>query len=213
MLPNAVVPGVLMEYSNSPNPLILSFEFNPTTISRTRSVNVQTGETPANRGGYSFADRKGAQRASSGITMDPETFSISILLDATDAMNLGVDPVAITQGVLPQMDILRTMVEPKARGSEGARVLASLDEGHKSAILNQEYASVILFIWGERVLPVFLTSVQFEEKAHLPTLVPYRAEVTLQMQVIESDNPFYKTEMLRQFKTASDYKPIGVVVR
>jgi len=53
---------------------------------------------------------------------------------------------------------------------------------------------VLLFVWGDRVLPVFLVSMRVEERAHLPTLVPYRANVTLGMQVIEGNNPFYLFE-------------------
>jgi hypothetical protein len=40
--------------------------------------------------------------------------------------------------------------------------------------------------------------VQVEEKAHLPNLIPYRANVTLSMQVIEGNNPFYEVEKVRQ---------------
>ncbi|MFC6671261.1 hypothetical protein [Marinobacterium aestuariivivens] len=57
---------------------------------------------------------------------------------------------------------------------------------------------MLLLIWGTHILPVFLTSVQVEETAHLPTLQPYRANVTLSFQVIEGDNPFYKVEQIRQ---------------
>ena len=33
---------------------------------------------------------------------------------------------------------------------------------------------------------------------HLPNLVPYRAEMTLTMQIIESNNPFFMAEKVRQ---------------
>ena len=61
---------------------------------------------------------------------------------------------------------------------------------------------MLLFVWGSHVLPVFLTNIKVDEKAHLPSLVPYQAEVTLTMEVIESDNPFYKVEKLRQVVSA-----------
>ena len=66
------------------------------------------------------------------------------------------------------------------------------------AFQRQEHASVLLFIWGPHVLPVFLTSVKVDEKAHLASLVPYQAIVSLTMQVIEGSNPFYTAEKLRQ---------------
>ena len=209
--------GYLLEYSNVENPLKLGFEFNPSSISRTRSVNVQTGEAPSNRGGYSFKDKTDAHRASSGVTMDPETFSITILLDSTDRMNdfdfidsiiaKGTLPnrETIMKGIQPEIDILRSMVEPKVISTEGARILASLNSQEQTAILSQEYASVIIFGWGERTLPVFLTSVQIDEKAHLPNLAPYRAEATIQMQVIESNNKPYKAEVERQYLNATTF--------
>ncbi len=56
---------------------------------------------------------------------------------------------------------------------------------------------MLLFAWGDHVLPVFLTSIRIEEKSHLPTLVPYRANANLTMQVIEGNNPFYQFEQIR----------------
>ena len=53
-------------------------------------------------------------------------------------------------------------------------------------------------MWGTHVLPVFLTAIRVDERAHLPSLVPYRANVNLAMTVVEGDNPFYMAEELRQ---------------
>jgi hypothetical protein len=44
--------------------------------------------------------------------------------------------------------------------------------------------------------------VTIDEKAHLPSLIPYRAEANLTMQVIESSNIFYDFEKLRQLRGA-----------
>jgi hypothetical protein len=192
-----VTKGLLIEYALALPPLALAFDFNPQSISRTRSVTITTGSTPANRGGYDFMLPTESPRASQGVSMQPETFSIKILLDATDRMGEG-EPVATELGIQPEIDTLRSMVEPKSQGPGGVQLLASLGAGGDCAMSNREHASVLLFVWGFRILPVFLTSVQIEEQAHLPSLMPYRAEATLQMQVIESSNPFYDVETLRQ---------------
>jgi len=194
--------GLLIEYALAIPPLAIAFDLNPTSISRTRSVSINNGSTPANRGGFGFALPTETSRAAQGVTMQPETFSVSILLDATDRMNDG-EPIATAMGIQPEIDTLRSMVEPKTQGPGGVQLLSSLGLGGESAITNREFASVLLFIWGLRILPVFLTSVQIEEKAHLPLLLPYRADVTLQMQVIESDNPFYDVEILRQIVSSA----------
>ncbi|MCP4308624.1 MAG: hypothetical protein GY788_27875 [bacterium] len=197
-----VTKGLLVEYALAIPPLAVSFDFNPQTITRSRSITIATGDTAATRGGYDFALPTETPRAAQGVSMEPESFSIVILLDATDRMNEG-DPIAASMGIQPEIDTLRSMVEPKSQGPGGVQLLSSLGLGGDSAITNREFASVLLFIWGMRILPVFLTSVQIEEKAHLPALFPYRAEATLQMQVIESSNPFYDVETLRQTVSAA----------
>jgi hypothetical protein len=105
--------------------------------------------------------------------------------------------------VQPELDTLRAMVEPKAQGPGGLQMLASLGAGPSRAFQRQETASVLLFAWGDHVLPVFLTSIRVEGKSHLPTLVPYRANANLTMQVIEGNNPFYLFEQTRIFGGAA----------
>jgi len=65
------------------------------------------------------------------------------------------------------------------------------------AFQRAESASVLLFIWGTHVLPVFLTNIQVTETAHLPNLAPYRADATLTFQVLEGQNPFMMVEKAR----------------
>lgn len=192
-----VTKGLLIEYALAIPPLALAFDFNPQSISRTRTVTITSGSTPATRGGYDFVLPTEVARASQGVSMDPESFSIKILLDATDRMDEG-EPIATAFGIQPEIDTLRSMVEPKSQGPGGVQLLASLGAGGDCAVSNRDHASVLLFVWGFRILPVFLKSVQIDEQAHLPSLLPYRAEATLQMQVIESSNPFYNVETLRQ---------------
>ncbi len=189
--------GLLIEYGLSLPPLVLSFDFNPESISRSRSITVQTGDLPATRGGYSFMTPFETARAAQGVTMQPETLSIRILLDATDGMSSG-DLIPTKFGVQPQIDTLRSMVEPKVQGPAGLQLLSSLAGGGARAIGHREHASVLLFFFGHYLLPVFLTSVTIDEKAHLPSLIPYRAEANLSMQVIESSNIFYNVEKIRQ---------------
>ncbi len=197
-----VTRGMLIEYALALPPLVLVFEFNPKTLSRTRTIQLQAGSAPGTQGGYDFLLPTETPRASQGVTMQPETFTITILLDATDRMGEG-DAIASTFGVQPEIDTLRTMVEPKAQGPGGVQLLSSLGLGGQRAFQRHESASVLLFFWGHYLLPVFLTSVKFDEKAHMPSLLPYRAEATLSMQVIESNNPFYEVEKLRQVVSAA----------
>jgi hypothetical protein len=194
--------GALVEYALSVPPLALVFDFNPQALSRTRSITLQTGSSPGTRGGYDFVSPTETPRASQGVSVEPEQFTIEILLDVTDRLEKD-DAIAKAFGIEPQLDTLRTMVEPKTQGPGGVQVLSSLGLGGQRAFQRQESASVLLFIWGTHVLPVFLTSVQIEEQAHFPTLIPFRAKASLTMQVIEGNNPFYSVEKLRQVMGAA----------
>lgn len=196
--------GILIEYALTPQPLVLPFNFNPSTITRTRSVTVKTGGTPGARGGYGFTRPDETPRASQGVTVNAESFSFTILLDASDRMNLK-DPIATTMGIQPEIDVIRTMLEPKVQSQQGLQDLDIAGEKEKPAFSRQEIASVLLFKWGVQVLPVFMTSAEIETKAHLHNLFPYRAEATLTLQVIETDNPFYNLEQLRQTKIARNF--------
>jgi hypothetical protein len=189
--------GALFEYGLTIPPLALVFDFNPQSISRSRSVTIKTGDAPGNRTGYDFLSPLETSRVAQGVELAAESFSIDILLDATDKM-AEEDPIATQFGVQPQIDTLRSMVEPKAQGPGGVKTLASLGIGGARAFERQETASVLVFAWGMQLLPVFLTGVAQKEVLHLPNLVPYRAEMNLSMQVIESNNPFFLADKVRQ---------------
>ena len=197
-----VTKGALVEYALAIPPLALVFDFNPKTLSRTRTIQLRTGNTPGTRGGYDFLLPTETPRVAQGVTVQPEVFSIDILIDATDRMMEG-EATAEQFGIEPELDTLRSMVEPKSQGPGGLQTLASLGMGGSRAFQRDESASVLLFVWGSHILPVFLTSVRVDETAHLPSLVPYRANARLTMQVIEGNNPFYKVEKARQIVSAA----------
>ncbi|GAB1257660.1 hypothetical protein NBRC116494_21620 [Aurantivibrio plasticivorans] len=198
--------GILLEYGLSLPPLILQFDFNPQTLSRTRSINITTGNAPGTRGGYDFALPTETSRVAQGVSVEPESFSIDILLDKSDVMgdpSLPGHAIAKQFGIEPELDTLRSMVEPKTQGPGGMQVLSGLGLGGSRAFQRDEHPSVLLFIWGTHILPVFLTSVQVEEVSHMPSLIPYRANVSLSMQIIEGNNPFYQVEKVRQMVGAA----------
>lgn len=196
-----VTKGALVEYGMSVPPLILEFELNPENISRTRSVSIITGNAPGTQGGYDFNFPWETSRVAQGVTVEQEQFSLDILVCATDRMadaNLPGHLTAVEFGIEPELDTLRSMVEPKIQGPGGVQILAGMGLEGDRAFARDEHPSVLLLIWGSHILPVFLNSVQVDEMAHLPNLKPYRAKVNLSFQVIEGNNPFYKVEKIRQ---------------
>jgi len=198
--------GFLIEYALALPPLVLAFEFNPQQLTRNRSVTITLGSTPATRGGYDFTLPTETARVAQGVAVEPESFDVEILLDATDRMGDGNETtrtLALNFGIEPELDTLRSMCEPKAQGPGGLQMLSSLGLGGTRAFQKSETASVLLFVWGTHVLPVFLKAVDVTESSHLPTLVPYRATVKLTLQVIEGRNPFYMAEKVRQVASAA----------
>ena len=193
--------GSLEEYAEVDRPLRLEFEFNPAAMTRTRSVSLRNGSAPGALGGYDFANRGEVPRASQGISLEPESFTVTVLFDATDRMNAG-DGTASRLGVQPELDTLRSMLEPKVQGADGQRTLAALGQGGARAFARHQFASVLLFRWGPHHLPVFMTQAEVEISDWLPSLYPYRSRATLTLQVIESRNEFYGEEIKRQFRTA-----------
>ncbi|MCL2161449.1 MAG: hypothetical protein FWH56_06130 [Betaproteobacteria bacterium] len=192
-----VTRGTIFEYGLTSGLLMLDFEFNPSSITRTRTVSTKMGGLPGMRGGYDFQTPSEALRAVQGISVQPETLNFKILIDATDRMNAG-DKIASAVGIQPELDVLRSMMEPKSQQPPGAAVLSALGANNEKSFPQYQALSVLIFKWGVHILPVFMTRAQIETKQFLPTLIPYRAEVSLDLQVIESENPFYITEAIRR---------------
>ncbi len=101
----AVTRGVLKEHTGGDNPLELHFEFNPSTITRSRTIEISFGEGQATAGGRDFNGTSEIARVAQGATVKAESFTAKILLDATDRMNSG-DSDAQSRGVQPELDIL-----------------------------------------------------------------------------------------------------------
>lgn len=189
--------GMIFEYGLSLPPLALVFDFNPQDISRSRTATIRTGDAPGARTGFDFLSPLETSRVSQGFELNVEAITVRILLDATDRMN-DQDQIAALFGVQPQIDTLRSMLEPKSQGPAGLQVLSSLTGDGARAFERQESASVLIFAWGMQFLPCFLTGVAQKELLHLPNLVPYRAEMDLTLQIIESNNPFTTADKIRQ---------------
>lgn len=189
--------GMIIEYAVSLPPLAVAFEFNPESLTRSRTVNIDSNAMPI----IDFLTPTDANRIAQGASAAAETISFDILLDATDKLNDSSHPmhvIATAFGVEPEMAALRSMLEPKISGPGPFQVMASLSGGSPHAHERDEHLSVLLFIWGSHILPVFITSLTMEEQAHLPTLKPYRAKASISLQVLESNNPFYKVEQVQR---------------
>jgi hypothetical protein len=189
--------GMLVEYALSLPPLLLEFEFNPESLTRTRTVSFDGSALPI----IDFTTPGEGNRIGQAASATAETISFDILLDATDKLSDTSHPmhaVALVSGVEPEIATLRSMVEPKVNGPGPFQMMSALTGGGAHAHERDEHLSVLLFVWGTHILPVFITNLVIEEQAHLPLLKPYRAKATISLQVLESTNPFYQVEQVQR---------------
>ena len=199
--------GALVELGRSPQPLMVVFQFNPLTISRTRSATVTPPETaeatratqnltlvkqtggPSTPGSASKGSLSKA-RAGQTIKVNPETLSFDIRLDATDKLDQG-DNIAQQFGIAPELWTLELMMAPKNQITQGAQP-PTLSQGAPQSFAffdDGKNPPVTLFVWGrKKVLPVNITNMQIREEEFNFELYPIRAIVTVSLQVIESAN-------------------------
>jgi hypothetical protein len=188
--------GMLIEYALSLPPLAVEFEFNPESLTRSRTVSFDASALPI----ADFVTPGESNRIGQAASATAESITFDILLDATDKLSDTGHPmhaIAKVSGVEPEIAALRSMVEPKINGPGPFQMMNSLGGGGH-AHERDEHLSVLLFVWGTHILPVFMTSLTIEEQAHLPLLKPYRARASISLQVLESSNPFYQVEQVQR---------------
>jgi hypothetical protein len=178
---------------------VLHFQYNPETITRTR-----TGKWDARK------KRKGQKvgsphelrqspppqqvkqrdaMGSSALLADSEQISLKIVFDATEALLAG--RATPEQGILPQLAFLEVV----STGKEG-----------KAANKQREAAQpirpdeLLLILGTQRIFPVVMTSLSITEQKFLPTLVPLRAEVDLKLNVLEPAESAYSAWVSVAFK-------------
>jgi hypothetical protein len=137
---------------------------------------------------HEFSDLNKLREAQQ-VSIDPETLSFDIRLDATDKLNEG-DTMTELFGIAPQLATLERMVEPKSEGVIG-KMLDRLLPGEFSCTGTKK-PPLVLFIWGrKRVLPVNIDSMQITETEFSTDLDPIRATVAVSLTVIEGPNAAY----------------------
>lgn len=166
-------------------PLIVPFQFNPEKLSRRKTANIQT---PRSRRGTEerTPEDQSLGEAQSTFT-NPETISMDIRLDATDALEKG-DLIAGEFGVLPALSALEMMITPRSESFFGGLLGLSANFGFG----DRTSTPVLIFVWGrQRIYPVRLTSLDIQEIEYNPNLNPTRVTVATSLQVIGGNNPFY----------------------
>jgi hypothetical protein len=172
---------------------ILTFQYNPETITRTRTGKWEPRKrrrrdipTPQEVRG-----ERGGQ-GSAALLAESETISMKIVFDATEAILAGQGyagraeggqppspetPVA-AKGILPQLAFLDLV-------SLGREEDESRKGAKREASRPVRPDEMLLVLGPERMFPVVMTSLTITEQKFNPSLVPIRAEVDIKMNVLE----------------------------
>ncbi|KAF0813713.1 hypothetical protein IGB42_02066 [Andreprevotia sp. IGB-42] len=195
-----------------PIPNIIIFQYNPETMSRSLTPwqppqrAIKWGENDSIDPAHRLDDLTRDQRLSLSQPFDPaETFSLTLELDATDALEApDSHPVATLTGVADRIAAIEMLLYPPGDsllggllGSVSASVSFSggglsgsfgADAGVETQLTRRE-VPIVLFFWGPgRIVPVRITSMTIEEQQFSPLLYPIRAKATLGVKVLDLDD-------------------------
>lgn len=185
--------GAFVEYGLSLPPLIFAFQFNPETLSRGRTAWITQPGGGGSSDGSGSRNRSEAQERSrlTQVNVSAETIGLTLHLDATDKLDEG-DGLTQNFGIGPQLSVLELMIYPKTDQLFGFPIGNLLGGTDQFGAAQASAIPILLFIWGrKRVLPVIMTSLQITEQEFFPDLNPKRAELAVQLQVLEGFNPPY----------------------
>ncbi|WDT78263.1 MAG: hypothetical protein MPW14_13655 [Candidatus Manganitrophus sp.] len=141
---------------------------------------------PSRRGREEEASESESLGEAQTVHTNPESLSLDIRLDATDALENG-DPIAGEFGVLPALSALEMMVIPRSESVFAGLLGLSADFGFG----DRQSPPVVIFIWGrQRINAVRITDLNIQETEYNPNLNPVRVTVGVSLQVIGGRNPF-----------------------
>lgn len=184
-----------------PIPDIIAFQYNPESMKRDlhpwKPLDEDTGSvTSAAQGDAAAAAKDKANPVAQPF--DPiETMTMAIELDAADGMDDG-DLVAAVTGIAGRIAELELLCYPPDDSPDsgllgsikstigGALGLGGVNTADK---VPKKEVPILLFCWGPgRIVPVRITTFSVEELQYMPTLYPYRAKVSITLQVLTEDN-------------------------
>jgi hypothetical protein len=176
--------GALVTVDSSGNPTSsIVFQYNPETLRRRlqpflASDSLAGERTEAPR----FAGASGG------------TISVTILLDATYAMNSGAASSSSWSGIFPQLAALELLLYPPTSQVTSDQNLIGQGQVEVVPLLVPR----TLFVWGpNRVVPVMLSDLDVTEELYDSYLNPVRAKVALSLRVLtysdlDTSDPGYK---------------------
>lgn len=174
---------------------VLRFQYNPETVTRTRSGKWEPRKKRKDTVQSPQAVRSRSGQGSSAVLAESEQISFKVMFDATEAVLAGRGG-ATEQGILPELAFL----ELASLGAEGKEKVGKSFE----AIQPVRPDELLLVLGRQRMFPVVLTNITITEQKFLPSLVPLRAEVDLKFNVLEPTESAYRHWISAAFKQLYD---------
>lgn len=193
--------GVLVEFSDAEDAIVLPFQYNTETQTRTRSTTLEVAGARGVGTEYAFATPEETPRVMQNASLEDESLSIELIFSAGDYMDRAGWDMG-REGLAPVLDALRSLVEPRSQRPGTMRMMGELGLLGGRAFERDVSPSVVLFVIGEHVLPVAMKSVSYTVEQFTPRLAPILARAQITMQIIEAHNPFIQAERMRQHQSA-----------
>lgn len=188
-----ILRGAFVEYGLRNSPLFVVFQFNPEQLTRNRSLTyaVPKGFEGSLRDFHKRYDDLVQLRDAQQVTVDEETISFEIRLDASDKLDEG-DTITEQFGLAPQLSTLELMVYSSEERLPGKDMGSMLGSSGGFSYTRKPNPPLILFVWGrKRVLPVNIKSLNITELLYNADLDPVRATIAVSLAVIEGTSPPY----------------------
>lgn len=165
-------------------PLIVTFQYNPGSISDNKTVNYSDVAADA------VGNAPGKQFSSGGQRTITFSFKLHGLEQGTNALN----PTPIDNGISTELAKLRSFLYPAANAWAIVGNLAGLVGG---GTVGQAVTSppTCFFGFGTKILECYVTAIQINETQFNSALAPVRADVTITLAVMETnDNALYQLD-------------------
>jgi hypothetical protein len=201
-----LLKGALIQFSAPmliPIPNIIVFQYNPESMTRqlTPWTPLQRERTYDEQGRSTATALTEEQTNQLRQPFDPtETFSLSLELDAADALEEpSSHPVATIAGVADRVSAMEMLCYPPGPGAIGGLLNVSVNVsigaggisasvGSAADVVPRRDVPIVLFFWGPgRIVPVRITTFAVEEQQYSPLLYPIRAKVTIGLKVLDEN--------------------------
>jgi hypothetical protein len=171
-------------------PLIVTFQFNPTSVSDNKEVNYADGKSDMCGNAPGKVYTGGGHR----------TITFQIVLDGLEKGTNALNPSGVDNGISTELAKLRSFLYPKPDPWDVLGPLASSSAKGKRITP----PPTCVFGFGTRILACVVTSISIEEKLFNSSLAPVRAEANITLVVNEEDdNGLYELDKAHRVMMAA----------